>query len=191
MAVGWRPTTLWVRRGWASNFKVKTYGLKKETFLLYNVINAKEASYETRAIKAPQSEPRTRKNKKQEEEVRQAKDFKQAKQLKHLKQGRDKVSRIHRMSPYIKYPATKDLHFSTTRRLNSPTFPFSSISTLRYLHIPTFGRQVIAGQHFHSSAVIKANRVARLISATRHLNSSTFRSAGTSRELDDLYVRLP
>ena len=62
MAVGWKPITLWVRRGWA-NFKVKTYGLKK-TFLLYIVINAKKASYETRAIKAPQSKPRTRKNKK-------------------------------------------------------------------------------------------------------------------------------
>ena len=42
----------------------KNLWLNKETFLLYNVINAKEASYETRAIKAPQSEPRTRKNKK-------------------------------------------------------------------------------------------------------------------------------
>ena len=127
---------------------------------------------------------------KQEEEVKQPKDFKQAKELKHLKQGRDKMSKIHRVSPYIKYPATKDLHFSTTRHLNSPTFPFSSISTLRYLHIPTFGRRVIAGQHFHSS-IITANRVARVISATRHLNSSTFRSAGTSRELDHLYVLLP
>ena len=57
-----------------------------------------------------------------------------------LKQGRDKVSKMHRMSPYIKYLATKDLHFSTMRHLNNPTFPFSSISTLRYLHIPTFGR---------------------------------------------------
>ena len=31
MAVGWKPITLWVRRGWA-NFKVKTYGLKKKFF---------------------------------------------------------------------------------------------------------------------------------------------------------------
>ena len=42
----------------------KDLWLKKETFLLYNVINAKEASYETGAIKAPQSKPSTRKNKK-------------------------------------------------------------------------------------------------------------------------------
>ena len=48
----------------------------------------------------------------------------------------------------------------------------------------------IRGKHFHSS-VIKANRVGRVISATGHLNSSTFRSAGTSREVDPLYVRLP
>ena len=107
-----------------------------------------------------------------------------------LKQGRDKVSKMHRMSPYIKYPATKDLHFSTMRHLNNPTIPFSSISTLRYLHIPTFGRQVIPGQHFHYS-VIKANRVAGVISATRHLSSSTFRPTGTSQEVDHLYVRLP
>ena len=76
------------------------------------------------------------------------------------------------------------------RHLNNPTFPFSSISTLRYLHIPTFGRQVIRRKHFHSS-VIKANRVGRVISATGHLNSSTFRLVGTLREVDHLYVRLP
>ena len=37
---------------------------QKQTFLLYNLINAKDASYEARAIKSPQSKPRTRKNKK-------------------------------------------------------------------------------------------------------------------------------
>ena len=63
MAVGWKPITLWVRRGWG-NFKAKDLWLKKETVLLYIVINAKKARYETRAIKAPQSKPRTRKNKK-------------------------------------------------------------------------------------------------------------------------------
>ena len=121
---------------------------------------------------------------KQEEEVKQPKDFKQAKELKHPKQGRDtSYVSLHQIP-------TKDLHFSTMRHLNNPTFPFSSISTLRYLHIPTFGRQVIRGKHFHSS-VIKANRVGRVISATGHSNSSTFRSAGTLREVDHLYVRLP
>ena len=107
--------------------------------------------------------------------MKQPKDFKQAKELKHPKQGRDtSYVSLHQIP-------TKDLHFSTMRHLNNPTFPFSSISTLRYLHIPTFGRQVIRGKHFHSS-VIKANRVGRVISATGHLNSSTFRSVGTSRE---------
>ena len=92
----------------------------------------------------------------------QPKDFKQAKELKHPKQGRDtSYVSLHQIP-------TKDLHFSTMRHLNNPTFPFSSISTLRYLHIPTFGRQVIRGKHFHSS-VIKANRVGRVISATGHL----------------------
>ena len=92
----------------------------------------------------------------------QPKDFKQAKELKHPKQGRDtSYVSLHQIS-------TKDLHFSTMRHLNNPTFPFSSMSTLRYLHIPTFGRQVIRGKHFHSS-VIKANRVGRVISATGHL----------------------
>ena len=96
------------------------------------------------------------------------KDFKQAKELKHPKQGRDtSYVSLHQI-------LTKDLHFSTMRHLNNPTF----------------GRQVIQGKHFHSS-VIKANRVGRVISATGHLNSSTFRSAGTSREVDHLYVRLP
>ena len=33
-------------------------------FLLSNLINAKDASYEARAMKAPQSKPRTRKNEK-------------------------------------------------------------------------------------------------------------------------------
>ena len=112
------------------------------------------------------------------------KDFKQAKELTHPKQGRDtSYVSLHQIP-------TKDLHFSTMRHLNNPTFLFSSISTLRYLYIPTFGRQVIRGKHFHSS-VIKANRVGRVICATGHLNSSTFRSAGTSREVDYLYVRLP
>ena len=102
--------------------------------------------------------------------------------LKHPKQGLRHHVSLHQIP-------TKDLHFSTMRHLNNPTFPFSSISTLRYLHIPTIGRQVIRGKHFHSS-VIKANRVGRVISATGHLNSSTFRSVGTSREVDQLYVRL-
>ena len=31
VALGWKSTTLWVRRGWA-NFKVKTYGFKKKLF---------------------------------------------------------------------------------------------------------------------------------------------------------------
>ena len=31
VAMGWRSTTLWVRRVWA-NFKVKTYGFKKKLF---------------------------------------------------------------------------------------------------------------------------------------------------------------
>ena len=116
--------------------------------------------------------------------MKQPKDFDQARELKHPKQGRDtSYVSLHQIP-------SQDLHFSTMRHLNNPTFPFSSISTLRYLHIPTFGRQVIRGQHFHSS-VIKANRVGRVISATGHLNSSTFRSAGTSREVDPLYVRLP
>ena len=92
----------------------------------------------------------------------QPKDFKQAKELKHPKQGRDtSYVSLHQIP-------TKDLHFSTMRHLNNPTFPFSSISTLGYLHIPTFGRQVIRGKHFHSS-VIKANRVGRVISANGHL----------------------
>ena len=121
---------------------------------------------------------------KQEEEVKQPKDFKQSKELKHPKQGRvTSYVSLHQIP-------TKDLHLSRMRHLNNPTFPFSSISALRYLHIPTFGRQVIRGKHFHSS-VIKANRVGRVISATGHLNSSTFRSAGTSREVDHLNVRLP
>ena len=99
--------------------------------------------------------------------MKQPKDFKQAKELKHPKQGRDtSYVSLHQIP-------IKDLHFSTMRHLNNPTFPFSSISTLRYLPIPTFGRRVIWGQHFHSS-VIKANRVGRVISATGHLNSSTF-----------------
>ena len=42
----------------------KNLWLQKETFLLYNLINAKNASYEARAIKTPQSKPRMRKNKK-------------------------------------------------------------------------------------------------------------------------------
>ena len=104
--------------------------------------------------------------------------------IKHPKQGRDtSYVSLHQIP-------TKDLHFSAMRHLNNLTFAFSSISTLRYLHIPTFGRQVIQGQHFHSS-VIKANRVGRVISAAGHLNSSTFRLAGTSREVNHLYVRLP
>ena len=116
--------------------------------------------------------------------MKQPKDFKEAKELKHPKQGRDtSYVSLHQIP-------TKDLHFSTMRHLNNPTFPFSSISTLRYLHIPTFGRQVIRGKHFHSS-VIKANRVGRVILATGRLNSSTFRLAGTSREVDHLYVHLP
>ena len=115
--------------------------------------------------------------------MKQPKDFKRAKELKHPKQGRDtSYVSLHQIP-------NKDLHFSTMRHLNNPTFPFSSISTLRYLYIPTFGRQVIRGKHFHSSA-IKANRVGRFISATGHLNSSTFRSAGTSREVGHLYVSL-
>ena len=129
-------------------------------------------------LKASQERAKTRRG------SEQPKDFKRAKELKHPKQGRDtSYVSLHQIP-------TKDLHFSTMRHLNNPTFPFSSISTLRYLHIPTFGRQVIRGKHFHSS-VIKANRVGRVISATGHLNSSTFRSAGTSREVDHLYVRLP
>ena len=109
--------------------------------------------------------------------MKQPKDLKQAKELKHPKQGRDtSYLSLHQVP-------TKDLHFSTMRHLNNPTFPFSSISTLRYLHIPTFGRQVIRGKHVHSS-VIKAKRVGSVISATGYLNSSTSRSAGTSREVD-------
>ena len=79
------------------------------------------------------------------------------------------------------------------RHLNNPTFPFSAFQAFQLCGIsffPTFGRQVIRGKQFHSS-VIKANRVGRVISATGHLNSSTFRWAGTSREVDQLYVRLP
>ena len=91
----------------------------------------------------------------------------------------DKLSGENILSPLLKN--------ETSQQSN---IPFSSISTLRYLHIPTFGRQVIRGKHFHSS-VIKANRVGRVISATGHLNSSTFRSVGTSREVDHLYVPLP
>ena len=45
----------WVRRGYVE---------QKGTILLYNLINAKDASFVTQAIKSPQSKPRTRKNKK-------------------------------------------------------------------------------------------------------------------------------
>ena len=85
-AVGWRPTTLRVRRGWA-NFKVsKNLRLKVETLLLYNLTHAKEASYETRAI-TEQSSKQAKSAQKQAEQVKQANDFKEAKELKHLKQG--------------------------------------------------------------------------------------------------------
>ena len=129
-------------------------------------------------LKASQERAKTRRG------SEATKGFQEAKELKRPKQGRNTLYVSLHQIP------TKDLQFSTMRHLNSPTFPFSSISTLRYLHIPTFGRQVIRGKHFHSS-VIKANRVGRVISATGHLNSSTFRSVGTSREVDHLYVRLP
>ena len=129
-------------------------------------------------LKASQERAKTRRG------SEATKGFQASKGTKRPKQGRD-TSYV----PLHQIP-TKDLHFSTMRHLNNPTFPFSSILTLRYLHIPAFGRQVIRGKHFHSS-VIKANRVGRVISATGHLNSSTFRSVGTSREVDHLYVRLP
>ena len=122
-------------------------------------------------LKASQERAKTRRG------SEATKGFQASKGTKTPKQGRD----TSYVSPH-QIP-TKDLHFSTMTHLNNPTFPFSSISSLRYLHIPTFGRQVIRGKHFHSSA-IKANRVG-------HLNSSTFRSTGTSREVDHLYVRLP
>ena len=129
-------------------------------------------------LKASQERAKTRRG------SEATKGFQARKELRHPKQGRDtSYVSLHQIP-------SKDLHFSTMRHLNNPTFPFSSISTLPYLHIPTFGRQVIRGKHFHSS-VIKANRVGRVISATGHLNSSTFRSAATSRDVDHLYVRLP
>ena len=92
------------------------------------------------------------------------------------------------MPPYSHQIPSKDLHFLSLRHLFNPTFPFSTFSTLRYLHIPTFGRQFIRGQRFHR-AVIKANYPSR----TRHLSNSTIAQpfdTGTLREVDHLYVRL-
>ena len=100
----------------------------------------------------------------------------QAKELKRLKQG------VVRCLIYIVCLPTPKT-YQRSPLLNNPTFPFSSISTLRYFHMPTFGRQVILGQHF-LSLVIKANRIGRVMLATRYLNSSTL------REVDHLYVRL-
>ena len=116
--------------------------------------------------------------------MKQPKDFKQAKELKHPKQGRDtSYVSLHQIP-------TKDLHFSTMRHLDNPTFPFSSISTLRYLHISTFGRQVIRGKHFHSS-VIKANRVGRVISATGLLRVIVRENqAGVKDEGQPFYLKL-
>ena len=65
---------------------------------------------------------------KQEEEVKQPKDFKQAKELKHPKQGRDtSYVSLHQIP-------TKDLHFSTMRHLNNPTFSFWESKWVTGLH---------------------------------------------------------
>ena len=62
MAVGWKPITLWVRRGWA-NFKVKTYGLKKKLFCFtVQSMQKKQATKleQLKHLKASQERAKTR-----------------------------------------------------------------------------------------------------------------------------------
>ena len=82
-----------------------------------------------------------------------------------------KVSKTHHVSQALHQ--IKDFHFSTLRHLNRP-YIFQAFQQLCDIATSQHLDKLSLGQRFHSS-VIKVNREARVISATRHLNRSTFR----------------
>ena len=72
----------------------------------------------TKLEQLKETSKQAKKAQKQEEQVKQPKDLNQAKELKHpLKLRRDKVSNVHRTSPYTKYlpkiSTSQQSHIST------------------------------------------------------------------------------